>query len=108
MSTFEGTVSTVSDTGADREVIGYRVDRADMFRYAIGRPIEIYLPTANGMVRGLAKILSVDGAEARVEFSVDELAPDQLADILGDDWRKPTMRMFGAAVRDLVVSGGQK
>lgn len=103
MTTFEGTVSTISDTGADKDIIGYTVDRQDDFRAATGRPIEIYLPTVNGMVRGLAKILSVEGTEARMEFSVDELGPDQLADIFGDDWRKPTITMFGAVVRDVVI-----
>jgi hypothetical protein len=106
MTTFEGKVSTISDTGSDKDIVGYTVDRRDQFRAAIGRPIEIYLPTINGMVRGLAKILSVRGSVARVEFSVDELGPAQLEDIFGNDWRKPTITMFGAAVRDLVFRPG--
>lgn len=101
MTTFEGKIATVApDKGWGAQ------DNTELFRAAIGRPIEIHLPTINGPVRGLAKVLRIDGAEAVVEFTVDELAPDQLADLFGDDWRKPTVEMFGAAVEDIVVRGG--
>lgn len=98
MTTFEGKVAIIApDKGWGEK------DNAAALRAAIGRPIEITLPTANGPVRGMAKILRVEGTEATVEFSVDELAPDQLADLFGDDWQKPTIKMLGAAVRDVVL-----
>lgn len=103
MTSFEGTVSTISPTGSTRELVGIEVDRADMFRSAIGRPIDIFLPTANGRVRGLARILRVEGTEATVEFKVDELALDQIADLFGADWRT-TLTFLGAAVRSILIA----
>lgn len=97
MISFEFTVSTISD--ADGR------DRAGLFRAQIGRHIEIYLRTANGPVLGLAEVLSVDGAEARVRGTVDGVAVAQLEDLVApDDWRKPTMTMFGGAVRNIVIT----
>jgi hypothetical protein len=97
MTSFEFTVSTISD--ADGK------DRTGLFRAQISRHIEIYLPTANGPVLGLAEVLSVEGTEARVRGTVGELAAAQLEDLVAPhDWRQPTMEMFGAAVRNLVIT----